>query len=53
MDAGLPSSRDEMGEGGDDFDSAERGRCADLLCIGGGRWGSKTEVVMAETEAPQ
>jgi hypothetical protein len=33
--AGTPSSRDEMGEGGGDFDSAERGRCADLLYVRG------------------
>jgi hypothetical protein len=33
---GTPKSRDEMGEGGDDFYSAQRGRCADLHYIGGG-----------------
>jgi hypothetical protein len=33
---GTPKSRDEMGEGGDDFYGAQRGRCADLHLLGGG-----------------
>jgi len=36
---GTPKSRDEMGEGGDDFYIARSGRCVDLLSPWGGGGG--------------